>query len=117
MIEKLKIVKKLLEELYELYVNDIDGEIIIIDDLDSYIYKGKKLHFDQNLIFYNNNGKIISIDGKENSNSLEIRSFIKLGEQEQISFDELKINSEEYKFLEDTINIIENYLKPKQKQH
>ena len=111
-----KTIKKLLEELYNSYT-DNDGEMVIIDELSCYIYKGKNLHFDQNLIMYSSNDGTIRIDGSEEDNSIWNKSYIKIKEDKEIPFILLDENSEEFKFLNNIIEIIDKQLNPNTKKH
>lgn len=102
--------KTLLENLYISYNIDKDGEMVIIDELGCYIYKGKKLHHDQNLIIYNDDEGTIKIDGTEDDNSLISKSYVKINEKEEVGFNALNENSDELQFLNNVIIKINNIL-------
>lgn len=107
----IKTIKRLLEDLYRLYNYGNNGEMVIIDELDCFIYKGKELHYDQNLIMYSSSDGTIKIDGIEKDNSIINKSYIKIKENEEVKFDALNENSEEFNFLNNVIEKISNKLK------
>ena len=103
-----KTMKTLLENLYIMYSFGNDGEMVIINELDCYIYKGKKLHHNQNLIIYNSDEGTIKIDGIENDNSIISKSYIKINGKKEVGFDIINENDEELQFLNNIIIKINN---------
>lgn len=101
-----------LEELYQLYNGDIDGEMVMIDELDCSIYKGKKLHQDQNVIMYNSEQGTIKIDGV---NGIIKKSFVKINGKDEVMFDMLNEQSEEFQFVKNVIYKICNKLNSERK--
>lgn len=101
-LEQLKDTRKVLEELYSLYTTE-EGELIGIEELNAMIYKGKKLHADQDQIWIKKEEGIIKISGEdENKRSLYL-SFIRLfNPEKEVRFCDLQSDSEEQIFLEET---------------
>lgn len=101
-LEQLKDTRKVLEELYSLYTTE-EGELIGIEELNAMIYKGKKLHADQDQIWIKKEEGIIKISGEdENKRSLYL-SFIRLfNPDKEVRFYDLQSDSEEQRFLEET---------------
>lgn len=109
-MDVLKTIKVLLENLYVSYNLDSDGEMVIIDELGCYIYKGKRLHHQQNLIMYTDDEGTIKIDGIEDDNSLISKSYVKINKKEEVGFNALNENSDELQFLNNVIIKINNIL-------
>ncbi|MBQ7790186.1 MAG: hypothetical protein IJ399_02870 [Bacilli bacterium] len=109
-MDVLKTIKVLLENLYVSYNFDSDGEMVIIDELGCYIYKGKRLHHQQNLIMYTDDEGTIKIDGIEDDSSIVSKSYIQITEKEKVSFSAIKENSVELQFLNNVIIKINNIL-------
>lgn len=109
-MDVLKTIKVLLENLYVSYNLDSDGEMVIIDQLGCYIYKGKRLHHQQNLIMYTDVEGTIKIDGIEDDSSIVSKSYIQITEKEKVSFSAIKENSDELQFLNNVIIKINNIL-------
>lgn len=114
-MDYIRTTKILLEDLYDLYSCSNDGEMVIIEELDCFIYKGKKLHYDQNMIIYNSVEGTIKIDGNDDDNSIIRKSYIKIREKEEVGFDIVSENPEELQFLNNVIKKINNILNPNTK--
>ena len=100
-LNSIETLKTYLEKVYALYTSN-DGEMILIEGLECYIYKGKQFHHDQNLIFYNSSEGTIKIDGASGE-SIFNKSSIQLAEKEEISLAMISENSEEFQFLNKVI--------------
>lgn len=112
MNNKLDLVRKTresLECLYSLYDGNIGGgDLIIIDELDGILYKGKKYHFDQDLISFKNQEGFIKINGNPEDDKTLYESSITLSKTEEVSFNNLEENSEEYLYLSELDKNINN---------
>ena len=107
----------LLEKIYQLYNGDTDGEMVMIDELDCFIYKGKKMHFDQNIIMYTSEEGMIKIDGTEANDNTIAKSFVKINGKDEVGFDMLTDQIEEIQFVENVIDKLNNKLNPNHKLH
>lgn len=116
-MDYVKEIKQLLEELYAFYASHNSkngGEMVIVEELGCYIYKGKELHYDANLIMYSSDKGIIKIDGSEGNNSIQSKSFVKIKDNTdtgpEVSFRTLDEKSLEFAFLNKVIEDIKNIL-------
>lgn len=108
-------IRESLESLYSLYDGNIGGgDLIIVDELDGILYKGKKLHFDQALISFKNKEGLIKINGYAEDDKTLYGSSVKLSKTEkEVSFYNLEENSEEYLLLLELYKNINNVINPK----
>lgn len=115
MSNKLELVKKTrysLESLYLLYDgNKGGGDLIVVDELNGILYKGKDFHFDQELIYFENDDGIIKIDGyAEDERPLYTSGIILSKSNEEVSFYNLEKDSEEYLFLSEFNTNVNNMI-------
>lgn len=115
--QQLNNTRLLLEKIYQLYNGDTDGEMVMIDELDCFIYKGKKMHFDQNIIMYTSEEGMIKIDGTEANDNAIAKSFVKINGKDEVGFDMLTDQIEEIQFVENVIDKLNNKLNPNHKLH
>lgn len=90
-----------LEKLYTLYGGDVGGgELIMLDESDTFLYKGQAHHYDQTLILFHNHEITIKINGFSESEKLAHNSIIKINDTEdEIRFNDIYEGSEEYSFI------------------
>lgn len=112
-----KEIKQLLEELYAFYASHNSkngGEVVIVEELGCYIYKGKKLDYDANLIMYSSDEGIIKIDGSVGNDTILFKSFVKIKDNTDaetgVSFRTLDEKSLEFAFLDKVVQDIKNIL-------
>lgn len=104
--------RELLENLYTLYDGAASGgDLIIIDELDGTLYKGKNLHYGQSLICFKNEEIFVKIDGFKENENLANQSSVKLSNKdEEVSFDKIEDNSAEYLSVSELNKSISNLL-------
>lgn len=111
----ISIIRQKLETLYkESGGNPTGGEIIPIEELDCTIGKGRDLHFNQNEICYLDEKGFIHIKGTEENFSS--KSHVQLKGKNLVVLEDIKEDSEEFKYLSNIIEKIDSILQPPNKQ-
>ena len=107
--------RELLENLYTIYGGAASGgDLLMIDELDGTLYKGKDLHYNQSLICFKNEEIVVKINGSIENENLANQSSVKLSKtEEEVSFYNLEENSEEYLLLLELDKNINNVINPK----
>ena len=115
-INPISIIRQKLETLYiEFGGNPTGGEIIVIEELDCTIGKGRDLHFDQNELKYYAEEVFIHIKGTKEE--FPSKSHIQLKGKDMVVLSEIKEDSEEFKYLSNLIKKIDSILEPENKKH
>lgn len=104
--------RELLEDLYTIYGGAASGgDLLMIDELDGTLYKGKDLHYNQSLICFKNEEIVVKINGSIENEKLANQSSVKLSNKdEEVMLDNMEENSAECLSISELNKSISNLL-------